>query len=167
MRFRNSPRNSSRFIARVRLASEAIARSRMKPQRRAHPPVLERRRIKRGAQEAEAAQDRAREQARAQRELAKRHVVVNPENLRPTNSYGTPDFVERGYYVDMPFSCKSCGAPQVWTETQQKWWYESAKGDVWTKAVLCRPCRKREQARRSAARKVHLAGLAAKGKKSA
>ena len=93
--------------------------------------------------------------------------MVNPENLHPTNSYGTPDFVKRGYYVDMAFNCKFCGAAQVWSETQQKWWYESAKGDVWTKAVLCRPCRKREQARRAAAREVHLAGLAAKRKNAA
>jgi len=136
----------------------------MKTPRDTRPPILERRRVKRGAREAEVAQERAREMAAAKRELAKRHVLVNPQNLRPTNSYGTPDFVKRGHYVDMPFNCKSCGVHQVWTELQQKWWYESAKGDVWTKAVLCRNCRKREQARRSAAREVHLAGLAAKGK---
>jgi hypothetical protein len=92
---------------------------------------------------------------------------VNPENLRPTNNYGTPDFVNRGYYVDIPFNCKFCGVAQVWTETQQKWWYESVKGDVWTVAVSCRPCRKREQARRASAREVHLAGLAANGKNAA
>jgi hypothetical protein len=93
-----------------------------------------------------------------------KHVLVNPKNLRPTNSHDTPEFLKRGYYVDMPFNCKSCGTAQVWTETQQRWWYEIAKGDVWTIAVLCRPCRKREQARRAAAREVHLAGLAGKGK---
>jgi hypothetical protein len=136
----------------------------MKSQRQNRPPVLERRRAKRGAKEVELSQERAREQARRLRDLSKKHVLVNPENLRPTNSYGTPDFVKRGYYLDMPFNCKHCGVAQVWTETQQKWWYESAKGDVWTKAILCRPCRKREQARRAAAREVHLAGLAAKGK---
>jgi len=139
----------------------------MKSQRPDRPPILERRRAKRGAQEAERAQERAREEARSKRELAKKHILVNPENLRPTNSYGTPDFVRRGYYVDVHFNCKACGAAQVWTETQQKWWYESAKGDVWTTAVLCRPCRKREQARRAAAREVHLAGLAAKGENTA
>lgn len=136
----------------------------MKPSRQNLPPMPERRRAKRGAKEAALDQERAREQARKLRDLARKHVLVNPENLRPTNSYGTPEFVRRGYYVDMPFNCKSCGVAQVWTETQQKWWYESAKGDVWTKAVLCRPCRKREQARRAAAREVHLAGLAAKRK---
>ncbi|PYM14145.1 MAG: hypothetical protein DMD81_18810 [Candidatus Rokuibacteriota bacterium] len=103
--------------------------------------------------------------ARAQRAPAKppeRRVVVNPENLRPTNSYGSPRFVERGYYVDLPFTCKACGVPQVWTAAQQKWWYESAKADVWTTAARCRPCRIRERNRKAAAHKVHLDGLAKK-----
>jgi hypothetical protein len=141
----------------------------MKPPRPACPSILERRRIKHSAtaaKKAEAARELERKRARAPRELAKGHVAVNPQNLRPTNSYDTPDFVRRGYYVDAPFSCKACGAAQVWTETQQKWWYESAKGDVWTVAVLCRPCRKREQARRADAREVHLSGLAAKRKRA-
>lgn len=137
----------------------------MKPLRSARPPIPERRRIRRGAKEAALAPER--ERTHAQQDLAKRHVPVNPENLRPTNSRGTPDFVQRGYYVDMPFNCKSCGVAQMWKKTQQKWWYESAKGDVWTVAVLCRPCRRREQARRAAAREVHLAGVAAKGKNAA
>ena len=102
----------------------------MKMPRDTRLPILERRRVKRGAREAEVAQERAREMAAAKRELAKSHVLVNPQNLRPTNSHGRPDFVKRGHYVDMPFNCKSCGVPQVWTEFQQKWWYESAKGDV-------------------------------------
>jgi hypothetical protein len=123
--------------------------------------------MKRDAREAEAMRERERERAKAQRELAKKHVLVNPDNLAPDNSYGTPDFVKRGYYIDMPFNCKSCGVAQVWTETQQKWWYEAAKGDVWSVAVMCRPCRRKEQARRAAAREVHLAGIAAKGKNAA
>lgn len=104
-----------------------------------------------------------------ERELAKKRaaelrgkVLVNPANLRPTNSYDIPDFVTRGYYVDMPFNCKECGTDQLWTATQQKWWYESTKGDVWTIAVLCRPCRTRERQRKAAARKVHLEGIAKK-----
>lgn len=139
----------------------------MKQPRQSRLSLLERRRLKRGAKEAELTQQREKDKARAQRELAKRHVLVNPANLRPTGSYGAPEFIQRGYYVDMPFNCKCCGVAQVWTETQQKWWYESAKGDVWTIAVLCRPCRRREQARRAAAREVHLSGLAAKGKRPA
>ena len=95
----------------------------------------------------------------------KGQVLVNPANLRPTNSYSTPDFVARGFYVDTPFACKACGQAQMWTATQQKWWYESAKGDVWTIAVLCRRCRLRERMRKSAARSVHLAGLAKKAQR--
>ena len=92
-------------------------------------------------------------------------VLVNPTNLHPNNSYGTPDFVVRGYYADMTFTCKECGKPQVWTATQQKWWYESAKGDVWTIAVLCSPCRRRERERKGTARKIHLEGLAKKAQR--
>jgi hypothetical protein len=139
----------------------------MKPLRPKRPLILERRSVKRGAKEAEAIREAERERAKAQRELAKKHVLVNPDNLAPDNSYGTPDFVRRGYYIDMPFNCKSCGVAQVWSETQQKWWYEAAKGDVWSVAVMCRPCRRKEQARRAAAREVHLAGLAAKRKNAA
>jgi len=109
----------------------------------------------RATQERELARERAR-QMRGQ-------VLVNPDNLRPTGSYGTPDFVARGFYLDRPFACKHCGKPQLWTATQQKWWYESAKGDVWTIATLCRPCRARERARKEEARKIHLDGLARKG----
>lgn len=100
----------------------------------------------------------------AQRE-AKRlagRVVVNTANLRPTGSYGTPEFVARGYYVDFPFRCKDCQKQEVWSPAQQRWWYEIAKGDVWTVAVRCRPCRRRERARRTAARVVAEAGMARK-----
>lgn len=87
-------------------------------------------------------------------------VVVNPSKLRPTNSYGTPDFVARGYYVDFPFECKDCGSSAVWSPTQQRWWYEVVKGDVWTVATRCRPCRQRERARRTSAREIAEAGMA-------
>jgi Probable zinc-ribbon domain len=89
-------------------------------------------------------------------------VVVNVSNLRHTNSYGTPDFVSRGYYVDFPFKCKDCGKSEVWSPTQQRWWYEIAKGDVWKVANRCRPCRQRERARRNVAREVAEAGIAKK-----
>jgi hypothetical protein len=131
------------------------------------PPILERRSMKRGAKESEKVRAREHERAKEQRELAEKHVLVSPENLAPDNSYGTPDFVERGYYIDMPFNCKSCSVAQVWTDTQQKWWYEVAKGSVWAVAVLCRPCRRKEQMRRAAARDVHLGGIAAKGRNAA
>ena len=94
--------------------------------------------------------------------LMRGRTRVNPELLRPTNSYDTPDYVRRGYYVDKPFTCKGCGKQEVWSATQQKWWYESAKGDVWTTATRCRLCRRRERERKNEARCVHQQGLARK-----
>ncbi len=132
----------------------------MKSGRVLREEIQVRRSGKRAAVRAEEERVREARAAKERAEQLKGQVLVNPANLRPTNSYGTPDFVLRGFYVDMPFNCKSCGTSQVWTATQQKWWYESAKGDVWTIAVLCRPCRLRERKRKAAARKVHLEGLA-------
>lgn len=87
---------------------------------------------------------------------------VTPTRLRPTNSYGIPDFVQRGYYQDRPLRCKDCGIEEVWTAVQQRWWYEVAQGDVWTVAVRCRPCRQRERERKAEARRIHAEGLAVK-----
>jgi hypothetical protein len=85
---------------------------------------------------------------------------VNEALLAPYKSYGVPKFVERGFYVAVPFRCAGCGAAEIWTATQQKWWYEVAKGYVYSTAKLCRPCRRKEQGRRDRARRVHLKGLA-------
>ncbi|GLS05078.1 hypothetical protein GCM10007860_22280 [Chitiniphilus shinanonensis] len=79
-------------------------------------------------------------------------VTVDAAQLAPYNSYGWPDFVIRGYYVDLAFTCRDCGAHQVWTAEQQQWWYETAKGYVYSSAVRCLGCR--QQRRRA------LAGLA-------
>ena len=89
-------------------------------------------------------------------------AAVDRDQLAPDGSYSHPDFVERGYYVDKPFICQDCGVPQTWTAVQQKWWYEVAKGSVWTTATRCRPCRLRERTRQEAARRIHLEGLAHK-----
>ena len=89
-------------------------------------------------------------------------VPVNVSLLAPANSYGSPDFVRRGFYTDIPFTCQDCGKREVWTSRQQKWWYEVAKGYVFTVAIRCRPCRRKEAARSIESRRVHLEGLARK-----
>lgn len=103
---------------------------------------------------------KADEQRRAN--LARKHTPVDVTLLSLDNSYDMPDFVALGFYVDSPFTCKACGKQEIWTGAQQKWWYETAKGNVWTTATMCRPCRRIEQERKAAARKVHLEGLARK-----
>lgn len=90
---------------------------------------------------------------------------VHPERLAPDGSYGQPDFVRRGTYVDLPFTCVDCGTAQLWRASQQQWWYEVAKGGVWTMAMRCRGCRAKERRRRDTARTVHLEGIAAKREK--
>lgn len=105
------------------------------------------------------AERRARAGQHAPRRETARLVPVNEAALAPYSSYGAPAFVMRGYYVDRPFRCTGCGADEVWTGTQQKWWYEVAKGYVYSGAKLCRACRRRERDRRAEARRVHLEGL--------
>ena len=91
---------------------------------------------------------------------------VNEASLAPNNSYGAPQFVYRGYYLDLPFLCHGCGKEEVWTATQQKWWYEVAKGFAYSTAKLCRTCRREARARSDESRRLHLEGLARKKKKT-
>ena len=76
-------------------------------------------------------------------------VLVNLDKLAPDNSYDWPEFKLRGHYLDKPFTCQDCGKPQVWTATQQKWWYEVARGEIHSVASRCRACRRKERERRS------------------
>jgi hypothetical protein len=73
-------------------------------------PVNSKPRGKRAAIAAAEARAAEKQAAKERTALGRVHVLVTPENLRPTNSYSTPDFVLRGYYVDFPFKCKSCGS---------------------------------------------------------
>ena len=81
--------------------------------------------------------------------LAMGGLPVNHDLLAPYNSYGPPEFIVRGYYLDQPFSCANCDSEGIWTSAQQKWWYEVAKGSVYSIARLCRMCRRKERERRT------------------
>lgn len=124
--------------------------------------------IKSGKQRrAEIVAARQRRQARRSAACAQQTISLRPpgtapvelSRLRPYNSYGEPDFVARGYYQDLAFRCADCGAEGVWTAERQKWWYEVAKGEVFTTARRCAACRARERARKMIARQLHQAGL--------
>src|SRR5262245_38397918 len=86
----------------------------------------------------------------------------NTSLLAPNHSCSDPPFMHRGYYCDILFKCKDCGTEEVWTATRQKWWYEVAKGDVWTTAVRCNSCRRKERLRITEARRIQQEGLARK-----
>ncbi|MFO0782843.1 MAG: zinc-ribbon domain containing protein [Phycisphaerales bacterium] len=119
---------------------------------------------KQHAQDMKRRRDARRLKAQLRRESPRQ--PVNIEALAPDGSYGRPDFVERGQYADIPFTCVDCGAGQVWTPTQQKWYFEVAKGSVWNKPKRCRKCRIIERNRRDEARRMHADNAAAKKAKT-
>lgn len=79
-------------------------------------------------------------------------ATVERSLLAADNSYGAPAFVQRGYYQDVAFTCVDCGEPGVWSAARQKWWYEVARGGVWTTARRCRSCRAARRAQRELGR---------------
>lgn len=91
--------------------------------------------------------------------LARGDAVVDPRQL-VRGPYDRTEFMQRGTYVPVPFTCRGCGTAEIWTPLQQKWWYEVAKGNVFSTATLCRACRRLERERKAEARRVHLEGLA-------
>src|SRR3569623_1582203 len=66
--------------------------------------------------------------------------VADASQQAPNNSYSG-----RSFYQDEPFVCADCGKSEVWTAKQQKWWYEVAKGSIYSTAKRCRECRKRRR----------------------
>ena len=82
-------------------------------------------------------------------------VLADAAALSHNNTYGLLPL----YYVDRPFDCRDCGAAEVWTAKQQKWWYETAKGPIDSTAVRCRTCRAMERRRVEAARQASAEGL--------
>lgn len=82
-------------------------------------------------------------------------VRANPDALLHDNTYGP----RPAFYVDRPFNCVDCGAREVWRATQQKWWYEVAKGKIGSAANRCNPCRRRVRAKRTQERQRHIEGL--------
>jgi hypothetical protein len=85
-------------------------------------------------------------------------VLADQSELRHNNTNSPlPRF-----YVDKVVRCRSCATVEVWPAARQKWWYEIAKGNINTQAVLCRACRRAEQDRKAIVRKAHQEGLARK-----
>lgn len=51
------------------------------------------------------------------------------------------------FYFARPFTCRDCGAEEIWTAKQQKWWYEVAHGHIDSRAVRCLACRRAHRER--------------------
>lgn len=82
-------------------------------------------------------------------------IMADLSKQAPNNSWSP-----RTYYRDQEFTCKDCGAVEVWTARQQQWWYEVAKGPIYSSAVRCRACRQKRRAEREEQRRRSQAGQA-------
>lgn len=106
--------------------------------------------------EAERRRRDAEERGRRRREEEVKHSLpVDYAAIRPCGSYDPPAFINRGYYLDFPFTCVSCGSEEVWTAAQQKWWFEVARGSVYSGASRCRSCRREVREYRGKADPLH------------
>ena len=84
-------------------------------------------------------------------------IPADHKQLEHINTYGMlPNF-----YVDKPFVCRDCGAKEIWTAKQQKWWYEVAKSHLDSIAVHCRRCRNITK-NKKAKQKQHMEEMAKK-----
>ena len=72
-------------------------------------------------------------------------VRADRSELVHINTYGSlPE-----YYIDRPFICRNCGKREIWRASDQKWYYEEAKGHIDAKAVECHGCRKEKKSGRT------------------
>lgn len=63
-------------------------------------------------------------------------VAADQSRQAPNNSYSPPVV-----YEDQEFVCIDCGSEEVWPARQQKWWFEVAKGSIYSRANRCSACR--------------------------
>ncbi len=73
-------------------------------------------------------------------------IIADQSKQAPNNSY-----CPLTEYRDTEFTCRDCGQKETWTAKQQQWWYEVAKGYIWSGAVRCRECRRLDRLVRKAA----------------
>ena len=79
-------------------------------------------------------------------------VAADVSQHAPHNSYGPVPL----YYEDKEFRCIVCRQVKVWTAEEQKWWYEVAKGPIYSTAVRCSACRKqRDESHAGTPRRSH------------
>lgn len=88
---------------------------------------------------------RRRPDGREAQRTPRERIAADLSLQAPNNSYSP-----RLYYDDEPFVCVDCGTEEVWTAKQQQWWYEVAKGPIYSRAIRCLACRREKRAEREA-----------------
>jgi hypothetical protein len=69
-------------------------------------------------------------------------VAADLSKQVPNNSYSPRPL----FYRDIEFTCTDCGRKRTWTARQQKWYYEVAKGSLYSTAARCSECRRKRAA---------------------
>lgn len=66
------------------------------------------------------------------------HDAIGADQTKhaPHGSY-SPKF----WYRNETFACQDCGKVEIWTAEEQRWWFEVAKGPIYSRAIRCRACR--------------------------
>ena len=77
---------------------------------------------------------------RSAKEIPEDALPAALELQNPKGAYFPPLF-----YQDIDFHCEDCRKHEVWSATQQRWYYEIAKGPVQATAKRCRTCRKKHR----------------------
>lgn len=67
-------------------------------------------------------------------------ILADLSQQAKNNSYDPPQ-----EYRDYQFTCRDCGRVEIWTARQQQWWYEVAKGAIYSHAIRCRACRRKHR----------------------
>jgi hypothetical protein len=104
----------------------------------------------------------AQKQRRQQRLKDLQKGDVAPLDLSGLDAWKASKLLRRfpeGVYRDAPFRCHECGALEIWKAWQQKWWYETMRGDADSTAIHCRACRIRAREQRREARRVSEEGM--------
>jgi transcription elongation factor Elf1 len=73
-------------------------------------------------------------------------------------------YSSRYYYRDKEFTCVECGAVEVWTAKDQKWYFEVIKAHPASEAIRCSKCRKKRRINKAEQRR-HMEEVAEKSKK--
>jgi len=68
---------------------------------------------------------------RASSQIPDGAIPADPTQQVPNNSSAPAPT----YYMDKHFVCVDCGRDEVWAASQQKWYYEVAKGSLYATAV--------------------------------
>lgn len=73
-------------------------------------------------------------------------VAVPKGAIAADLSQQTPSFFQvRRFNRDKQFTCNDCGAAEVWTAEEQKWYFEEIKAHPASKPVRCAMCRKKRR----------------------